>query len=105
MEGILGNTIAVSFVGPSSGNLILRLKHCATGPDATLTVLGTSFTLAIPESLTIDNISLHPISDSSSLLSFVPDTRNNLILRAPLIYALRDIQLLDEGGSPYSQPF
>ena len=51
--------IAVSFVGPSSGNLIRRLNHQAAGPDATLTVLGTSFTLTILEFLTIMDINLH----------------------------------------------
>jgi hypothetical protein len=64
--------IAVSFVGPSCGKLILRLKHRATGPDTTLTALGKSFTLAIPESLTIDDISLHATSDLSSSFRSCP---------------------------------
>ena len=98
-------TIAVSFVGPSSGNLILRLKHRAYQPDTTtLTVLGTSFTFAIPESLTIDDITLHPDGNSSSLFSFTPNTRNNLIFRTSsssrlVNYTLQDLQLLDEDGN------
>jgi hypothetical protein len=96
--------VAVSFVGPSSGNLILRLNHRARGPDTTLTVLGTSFTLTIPESITIDDISLHPIDNSSSQVSFMPNTRNNLIFQTSLMYYLQDLQLLDEDGNPCGQP-
>jgi hypothetical protein len=97
--------IAVSFVGPSTGNLILRLNHRAHGPDTMLTVLRTSFTLTIPESLTIDYINLHPIGSSSSQLSFIPNTRINLILRiSRSLYTLKDLQLLDEDGNPYCQP-
>jgi hypothetical protein len=76
-------TIAVSFIGPSSGNLRLRLKHLARRPD----------------------INLHPISDSSSLLSFMPNIRNNLILQTSSYgYVLQDLQLLDGDGNPYAQP-
>jgi hypothetical protein len=99
--------IAVSFIGPSSGNLILRLKHRADRPDTTLTVLGTSFALTIPESLTIDDINLHPDGNSSSQLSFMRNTRNNLILRVHGLldyYTLPDIQLLDGDGYLYDQP-
>jgi hypothetical protein len=106
-RGMMIQVIAVSFVGPSSGSLILRLKHCAIERGITLTVLGTSFTLAIPESSTIDDINLHPISDSSSQLSFSPNIRNNLILQtsSPAYnYILQDLQLLDEDGNPYCQP-
>jgi hypothetical protein len=106
-------TIAVSFIGPSSGNLRLRLNHRARRPDITLTVLSTSFTLTILESITIDDINLHPDGSSSSLLSFTPNIRNNLILQTSSLkdsdyYTLRDLQLLDEHGNPYhgqhSQP-
>ena len=98
-------TIAVSFIGPSSGDLILRLKHRTSDPDATLTVLGTSFTLAIPHSLTIDDINLHPDGNSSSQLSFKHDERNNLIFQIPsLSYSLHDVKLLDEDGNLYGQP-
>jgi hypothetical protein len=97
--------IAVSFIGPSSGDLTLRLKHCARLPDTTLTVLGTSFTLTIPESPTIDDINLYPIGDSPSQLSFAPNIRNNLILQtSKLKYFLQDLQLLDEDGHLYGQP-
>jgi hypothetical protein len=99
--------VAVSFVGPSSGNLILRLKHHAFEPNTTITVLGTSFTLTIPESLTTDDINLHPIGNSSSQLSFMPNTRNNLILQVSMpryYYIPQDVQLLDEDGNPYGQP-
>ena len=82
----------------------LRLKHRAYRPDTTLTVLGTSFTLAMPESLTIDDINLHPISDSSSQLSFMPNTRKILIFWPSMTnYSLLDSQLLDEDGNPYRQ--
>jgi hypothetical protein len=106
MQYANGWTVAVSFVGPSSGNLILRLKHRATIPDTTLTVVGTSFTLAIPESLTVDAINLHPIGNSSFQLSFIPNTRNSLIFRVSGwdIYTLHDLQLLDEDGNLYCQP-
>jgi hypothetical protein len=109
MKGMLGDIIAVSFVGPSSGNLILKLKHRAHRPDITLTALGTSFTLPIPESIAIDEINLHPDGDSASLLSFMPNTRNNLIFQASSAwssydYTLQDLQLLDEHRNLYGQP-
>jgi hypothetical protein len=102
-------TIAVSFVGPSSGNLILRVKHHARLPDTTLAILGTSFTVTIPESLTIDDINLHPIGSLSSQLSFTADIRSKVILETSSLsdsfgYTLQDIQLLDEDGNSYGQP-
>jgi hypothetical protein len=98
-------TIAVSFVGPSSGSLIFRLKHRAHRPDITLTVTGTSFTLSIHESITIDDINLHPDGSSSSLLSFTPNIRNNFIFQvSERGYSLHDLQLLDGDGNPYCQP-
>jgi hypothetical protein len=111
--------IAVSFVGPSSGNLILRIKHRTHGPDKTLTciILGTSFTLTIPQSLTIDDINLHPIgvgessseSSSESHLSFIANTRNNLMIHTSVTmadhyYVPQDLQLLDEDGNRYGLP-
>jgi hypothetical protein len=100
-----GSTIAVSFFGPPSGNLRLRLKHRTYRPDAALTVIGTSFTLVIPESLTIDDINLQTDNSSCSQLSFKPNTRKHLILRPSNIwYALQDLQLLDEDENPYGQP-
>jgi hypothetical protein len=99
------DTVTISFVGPSSGNLILRLRHSATQPHITITVLGNSFTLAIPKSLTVDDINLHPIGSSSFQLTFRPNTRDNIILQTPPIgYNLQDVQLLDEDGNPYGQP-
>jgi hypothetical protein len=98
-------TIAVSFVGPSSGSLLLRLKHRAHQPGITLAVLDRSFTLAIPESFTVDDINLHPIGESTSQLSFMPNARKNLILHtSDLGYEPQDLQLLDEDGNPYGQP-
>jgi hypothetical protein len=69
-----------------------------------LTVLGTSFTLTVPKSLTTDEINLRPDGNSPSQLSFIPNTRNNLILQASLLdYILQDLLLLDENGKPYRQ--
>jgi hypothetical protein len=56
------------YVSPSSGDLTLRLKHRADGPDVTLTVPDTSFTLAIPQSIAIDNINISPIERTSHRL-------------------------------------
>jgi hypothetical protein len=108
-QDVYGSTVhvAVSFFGPPSGNLILRIKHRARGHDKTLIVPGTSFTLNIPDSLTIDDITLHPTSNSSSELSFMPDVRNNLIIQLPFstnYYTLQYLELLDENGNLYGQP-
>jgi hypothetical protein len=36
----------------------------------------------------------------------MPNTRNNLVLRTSSFqYTLQDLQLLDEDGNPYRQPF
>jgi hypothetical protein len=53
----------------------------------------------------MDDIDLHPIGNSFSQLSFVPDIRNNLILQITAFpYVLHDIQLLGEDRNPYGQP-
>ena len=96
-------TIAVSFVGPESGNLVLKLIHSSVG-GAYLTVKGTSFRLAIPHSFAVDYITLYAHPSEPGHLSFERGTRNNLIIQvihdnAPYDYDIHDIQLLDEAGS------
>ena len=95
-------TIAVSFVGPESGNLILKLSH-SSADGAYLTVKGTSFQLAIPHSFTVDYITLYAHPSEPGHLSFERGTRNNLIIQVtrnnPYDYDIHDIQLLDEAGS------
>jgi hypothetical protein len=98
-------TIAVSFFGPSSGNLRLRLKHRARRLNTTITVPSTSLTLAIPETLTTDDITLHPTDSPSCPLFFIPNTRHNLVIQEMSgNYDLQDIQLIDKDGKPYGQP-
>ena len=96
-------TIAVSFVGPTSSNLILRLRHRATHPDTTLTVEGTSFQLTIPSLLTSDDVTLHHSPSKPGQLFFNPGIRNNLIIQVVTTgtYVFHDIQLLDEVGNRY----
>jgi hypothetical protein len=104
-----GSTITISFSGPTSGNLILRLRH-RSGPVDTALVVTTessTFELPIPPSDTTHNITLHANPGSSGHLSFEPGTRNNLVIEissnaAYAQYRLRDIQLLDEEERPYN---
>jgi hypothetical protein len=103
--GLYHPTLAISFLGPSSGSLTLRLRHRSSRPNATLTVTGfPTFKFPIPSSLTTNDITLHP--HPSKHLSFTPDSRNNLTIRVDASrferYWLQDIQLLDEAGHPYN---
>jgi hypothetical protein len=100
--GLYRPTLAISFFGPSSGSLTLRLRHRSSHPDATLSVTGfPTFKLPIPSSLTTHDITLHP--HPSKRLYFSPDSRNNLIIGVEDgSYWLQDIQLLGETGHPYN---
>ena len=96
--------MAVSFVGPTSGNLILRLTHHSTDSGATLEVEGTSFQLSLSSSLTVDDITLHASPSQSDKPSFEPSIRNNLIIHvftATPSYSIYDIQLMDYAENHY----
>ena len=95
--------IAVSFMGPTSGHLILRLTHRShsTRRSAKLTVMGTSFQLSISTSLTVDDITLHASPSESDKPSFERGIRNNLIIKVRGSYSIYDIQLLDQRGNRY----
>jgi hypothetical protein len=110
-----GARILISFVGPTSHRLILRLKH--SGKDGGLEVtLGSTITQLKPssESLTIDDITLHPIQDvgpsESHHLSFEPGVRNEIFINWQykdepdsrfVKPSLHDVELLDEVGREY----
>ena len=98
------NTLAVSFMGPTSGNLILRLRHRSNPHNRNVTVRGTSFQLSLSPFLTVDDITLHASPSKSDKLSFERGIRNNLIIqvRGGSQYALYDIWLLDETGNRYN---
>lgn len=102
--------IAIRFFGPESGALILKLIHRSvhvSGPDPRLKVQTLPsiepFKFTIPSSLTIDEITLHPVSNSPYILSFTPGTQNILTITPmpSLTYGIQDIQLLDEQKKPY----
>jgi hypothetical protein len=98
-------SIAVSFVGPTSGNLILRLKHHSASSNATLEVEGTSFQLSLSSSFNVDEITLHASPSQSDMPSFEPGIRNNLIIHLVFptpSYAIYGIQLLDYAKNPYN---
>ena len=113
--------VLISFVAPTSDRkLILRVKHSGK-EDAPLEVtLGSTIIQVNPSSkssLTIDDITLHPIQvsgpESHQLrLSFVPKVRNDIFIRiiVPGEYSnhdhyLHDIELLDEAGLEYMPRF
>ena len=111
----LGNDarVLISFVAPtlaSGQSLILRLKHSG-GEDGPLEVtLGSNKIQLNPSSkssLTIDDLTLHPIQTSgppkSDRLSFKPGIRNDIIIQFRGTvdghgHFLHDIELLDEAG-------
>jgi hypothetical protein len=96
--------LAISFVGPTSGNLILRIKHRSSFPDQTLVVKGTPFVLPVPWSFTVDDISLYHTTFEPDWQTFNPGTRKHLIIQVtgdPSLYSLDDVQLLDESGNRY----
>ena len=92
----------VSFVGPTSGNLILRLTHRSTPESTSLSIMGTSFQLSLSPSLTVDDITLHPSRSESDKPSFEPGIRNSLVIQVTRsFYCVYDIQLLDQRGDRY----
>ncbi|KAF8817319.1 hypothetical protein BYT27DRAFT_7201762, partial [Phlegmacium glaucopus] len=102
--------ISISFVAPISGqSLVLRLKHSGK-EDAPLEVtLGSTIIQLNPssESLTIDDITLHPIPgpSESDYLSFEPG-RNDIVIQFRETvedhgHFLHDVELLDEAGKHY----
>jgi hypothetical protein len=90
------DTIAVSFVGPTSGNLILRLTHRSIEGSTNLTVTGTSFQLSLSSSLTVDHITLHAAPLDSDKPSFEPGIRNIMIIEVMGWYSVYDMRLLDQ---------
>jgi hypothetical protein len=103
-----GCKIAVSFFGPSSGNIILTLTHWAEGVPVTLILKESqgsrTFEYTVPSSLTVTTIAFSP--SPSDHPSFERDTRNNLIIELEVTnwgtYVIQDIQLLDEAGNDYN---
>jgi len=106
--------IFISFIAPTSGqSLILRLEHSGREDGHPIEVtLGSTIIQLNPSSkssLTIDDITLHPIQDpgpsESDHLSFEPEIRNDIVIRFGGIeryrHFLHDIELLDEAGLKY----
>jgi hypothetical protein len=105
-----GSKIALSFFGPSSGNLVLILTHSSLDATATLILRESHgshwhpFEYTVPSSLTFTTktITLSPTNHPS----FVPNTRNNLIIEVaqgiPRGYVVQDIRLHDEVGNDYN---
>ena len=108
-----GAKVLISFVAPtlaSGQSRILRLKHSG-GEDGPLEVtLGLTVIQVNPaskSSLTIDDLTLHPIQASGSTqsdrLSFKPGIRNDIVIQFKGTvdghdHYLHDIELLDEAG-------
>ena len=100
----LGNNarILISFVAPTSGQtLTLRLKHSGVEDGRLVVTLGSTAIQLNPSSLTIHDITLHPIPGPGHL-SFVPG-RNDIVVqftvkRLGLGHLLHDIELLDEAS-------
>jgi hypothetical protein len=115
LQGRLGDAlenvaiVLISFVAPTSGRLILRLKH--SGDEFVLLeiTLGSTIIQLNPStksSITTDDITLNPTQDhrpsESDHLSFEPEVRNDIVIkfRGHWIesHVLCDIELLDEAG-------
>jgi hypothetical protein len=111
-----GSKIAVSFFGPPSGNLILKLTHSSAPATLKLTPSSASTTLnlqdshrlhtfeyPVPSSLTSLDITLFP--SPSDHPSFVPNARNSLIIEVTeggwWCYVIHDIRLQDEARNDY----
>ena len=101
-------SVLISFVAPASGQkkLTLRLKHSGRGDGPLEVTLGSYVYQLDPPSktsLTIDDITLHPIQVPIHL-SFEPEIRNIIVIRFKAPAAgrhssfLHDIELRDEYG-------
>jgi hypothetical protein len=101
--------VLISFVGPTSGSLILRLIHSGD-EDAPLEItLGTTRIQLNPStksSFTTDDITLNPIQDRGpskpDRLSFEQEIRNDIVIQFRGLWGrhhlLHDIELLNEAG-------
>jgi hypothetical protein len=98
-----GDKIVVSFFGPPSGNLILKLTHSTREAYAIIKASPTSRTweYSVPSSLTALDITLFP--NPSDHPSFALNVRNNLIIEFAQgwSYDLQDIRLQDEARNDY----
>jgi hypothetical protein len=104
-----GSKIAVSFFGPPSGNLVLKLTHSPQNAAAVTLILkephgSRTFEYPVSSSLTVTTMTHSPgPSDNPSLM---PNTRNNLIIEVSGLgqrcYTVRDVQLHDEVGNDYN---
>jgi hypothetical protein len=102
-----GARIAVSFFGPSSGSLILKLTHSFLSPVTLILNQPQGpriFEYPVSSSLSTTTITFSP--SPSEHLSFVPNNRNNLIIQVrkgrPQSYVMNDIRLHDEAGNDYN---
>jgi hypothetical protein len=112
-----GARVLISFVGPTSRHLTLRFKYSGKEGSLEVTLGSTTTQINNPspkpsESLTIGDITLHPIqvsgpSESHHLL-FEPGIRNELFIQykkesyyVPVTLSLHDVELLDEDGLQY----
>jgi hypothetical protein len=101
--------IAVSFFGPPSGTLVLKLTHRFYGNAATLILKEShgsrTFKYPVPSSHTFTTTAITLSPSPSDHPSFEPDTRNNLIIEVTqgvLNYMkVQDIRLQDEAGDDY----
>ena len=111
--------VLISFVGPSGQSLTLKLKHSGSENGPLEVTLGPNIIQLDPSSkssLTIDDITLHPVQDPSFSksdfpgISFEPGVWNDIIInfRRTAEYSeywhghfLHDIELLDESGLEY----
>ena len=109
----------ISFVGPSGQSLTLKLKHSGSENGPLEVTLGPNIIQLDPSSkssLTIDDITLHPVQDPGSSepdypgISFEPGVWNDIIInfrRTAKVpkgrhgHFLHDIELLDESGLEY----
>jgi hypothetical protein len=103
--------VLISFVGPTSRRLILRLTGTHSGRnDASLEVtLGSTIIQLKPSttsSITIDDLTIYPIQDRGpskpDRLSFEQEIRNDIVIQFRGLWGrhhlLHDIELLNEAG-------
>ena len=111
--------VLISFVAPSGQSLVLKLKHSGSENAPLEVTLGPTIIQLDPlskSSLTIDDITLHPVQDPGSSesdypgISFEPGVWNDIIIdftgtaKVPEGrhgHLLHDIELLDRYGREY----